>query len=423
MATTSPSRTAGAVTIGVWGTIALGLLSTLGPLSTDLHLPGLPEIARSLDTSDAAVAATISVCIAGFALGQLVIGGISDRFGRRGPTITCIGLFAVTGALCALAPTIEVLLAVRFFQGFFGAGSVVTTRAAVRDHAKGAAAAKLYSQLAMVAMVAPVLAPVLGGQVLRFTSWRGLFWVFTGISVALLLLAVVAMKESLPPERRRRAGTGQWRTMWRVLRHPGFAPYLVLAVCQGIVLFSYLTMSSVFLQTEYDVSAQGYSMIVGTVGAGMMLAHSVNVRFAPRWGALNTLTGSVVCYFSGCVLLTTTVLLDAPLWLVVVAMVLTLPSLSPSMPNNMALALVPFGAAAGAASALLGSAQQIAGAVVPSIAVHVGSSGTVMAVTMLIGATIALLQLFGTVRPALRMGPHPDFDVDLAGPTVRALEG
>lgn len=393
-----------------WGTtLALGLISALGPLSTDLHLPALPDVSHQLEASSAAAAATVSVCIAGFALGQLIIGGFADKYGRRRPTLVCLVAFTLLSAGCALAPSIEVLLGLRFLLGFFGAGGVVTTRAAVRDHAQGAAAAKLYSQLAMIAMVTPVLAPVLGGQVLRFTSWRGLFWALTAIGAALVVLAAVKMKESLPPERRTPAGHSQVKLLARVARHPGFGQHLLLAVCQGVVLYSYLTMSSLFLQDEYDVSPQGYSLIVAGVGVGMFCSHYVNTTVGPRFGPLNVLTASVCLYFAGCVLLTTAVLTHAPLPFVVAALVFTLPAMSPSMPSNMAIGMVPFGAAAGTAAALLGSAQQVAGSVVPSIAAQIGTNGAVMVLAMLAGATVALAQVWLVVRPALLRGPRPVF--------------
>ena len=141
-----------------------------------------------------------------------------------------------------------------------------------------------------------------------------------------------------------------------------------------------------------------------------MAGHLVNIWVAPRWGPLNMLTASVVGYFAGSVLLAVAVMVHAPLPFVIVALLVTLPSLSPSMPNNMAIALVPFGAAAGTASALLGSTQLLAGAVFPTIAIQVGGSGTAMALSMLIGATIGVTQVFAIVRPALRRGPRPDFE-------------
>lgn len=387
--------------VGPGLTWTLGLLGAMGPLSTDLHLPGLPDLAESLDTTDALAAATVPVCFAGFAIGQLVVGGLTDRFGRRRPVLICLLLFTLTGALCALAPTIEVLLVARFVQGLAGAGTLVAVRAAVRDYAQGSAASRLYSQMSMVSMTAPIIAPLLGGQVLRFTSWRGLFWMFTVISAALLVLAFAVFKESLPAERRRAAG-GHLRMLVQVTRHPGFGQHLVLALCQGTILFSYLTMSALFLRDDYGVDAQTYSILLGINGVGMVLAHFANTRLAPRFGALHSLTGSIVGYGSGSLLLLVCVLAHAPLPLVAASLFVTLSALTVSMPNNMALAMLPFGAAAGTAAAVLGASQQIAGAVVPPLAVSIGTNGVVMATTMLLASLVGVVQVFAVVRPRLR---------------------
>lgn len=385
--------------------LTLGVLSAMAPLATDMHLPGLPEIAESFGTSDAAAAATITVAFGGFAIGQLALGGVGDRFGRRRPALVCIALFALVGALCAIAPTIEALILARFFQGFFGAGGVISARAAVRDMAVGSAAAGLYSQLAMVTMLAPVLAPLLGGQVLRFTSWRGLFWTFTGICVVMFAWTALLLKETLPAERRQ-TETGQVRLMWRVVRHPGFSQHLVLSLCQGAILFSYLSLSSLFLRDEYGMSVQGYSYLFATLGLAVMLGHFVNMRVAPRWGALNMLTTSVLSYFIGCAALMSAVLLHAPLFVLAGALFLTMFAIGPSIANNMALAMVPFGVAAGTASSLVGATQQLGGATFPTLAVHLGNPGMVMATTMLIAASVGVIQVLVVMRPALSQEPH-----------------
>ncbi|WP_300681607.1 Bcr/CflA family efflux MFS transporter [Nocardioides sp.] len=407
MTTTDPAPTASPEPkVGLRTTLTLGLFSAMGPLASDMPLPALPEITDSLHASEMASAATVTVCFAGFAIGQLLVGGLSDRLGRRRPLLVCIGLFLIAGIVCALAPTIEVLLLGRFLQGVFGAGGVVVARASVRDIAQGSGAAGLYSRLGMVTILAPIIAPLLGGQVLRFTSWRGLFWAFTIVVALVFVLALLLFKESLPPDQRRPSG-GQIALMRRVLVHPGFGQHLVMSLCQGAVLLSYLTLSSLFLQNEYGVSAQAYSLLFALAAACMFGAHIVNIRVGPRWGALNMLTGSVSGYFTGALLLTIAVLAHAPLPLVVIAIMITLALYTPSGPNNMALAMMPFGAAAGTAAALLGATQQIAGAVIPTLGSRFGSPGTVMATIMLAGAAIGLVQIFTFVRPSVRRERAP----------------
>lgn len=396
--------------LGLGLTLSLGVLAAMGPLATDLQLPGLPALARSLHTSNALAAATVSICFAGFALGQLVVGGLSDRYGRRRPVLICLTVFTASGAACALAPSIGWLLAARLLQGLSGAGVQVTIRAAIRDHARGAAAARLYSQISMVTMTAPILAPLLGGALLQVTSWRGLFWAFTAISAALLVLATITVRESLPPHARRAPG-GQVSTLWRVLRHHGFGQYLVFSTCQGIILFTYISMGSLVLQGDYHISAQTYSYLFAVNGLGMVLGHFVNARVVHRWGSLNTLTGAIIGYTVGTLLLTVSAVSHAPLAFVAASLFLILATTAVSMPNNMALAMLPFGGAAGAAVSLLGATQQLAGAVIPSIASAIGTSGRVMATTMLIAALIGTVQIFAVVRPRARAGrAMADFD-------------
>ena len=400
------SRTCAPVerSLGTGPTLTLGLLSALAPLATDLQLPGLPELAASLDTSTSLAAWTVSVFFMGFAIGQVVVGGLSDAYGRRRPVLVCSALFALTGALCAVAPDIETLLVARLLQGLAGAGTVVSVRAAVRDRAVGSAAARLYSQLAMISMTAPVVAPLLGGAILQVTTWRGLFWVFTAISLGLLLLAMLRFEESLPVAQRRRPG-GHVTILVQVARHPGFAHHLVLSTCQGVVLITYLTMGALFLRQDYGVGAQLYSYLFAINGAGLILGQAVNARLVSRVGSLNMLTISIVGYTTGTALLLAAVLVHAPLPVVAVAQFVTLSTMTVSVPNNMALAMIPFGGAAGSAVALLGATHQLAGALIPSLAAVIGTGGVVMAGTMFAAAAIGFAQVFLVLRPRLRVIP------------------
>lgn len=394
--------------IGLGLALSLGLLAAMGPLATDLQLPALPELASSLHTSSGLATGTVTICFAGFALGQLIVGGLSDLYGRRRPILICLALFALSGAGCALAPNIGWLLAARLIQGISGAGVQVTVRATIRDHARGSAAARLYSQISMVSMIAPIVAPLLGGALLQVTDWRGLFWAFTAISVALVVLAAVMVRESLPREARRAPG-GQVKTLLRVLRHHGFGQYLVFSMCQGIILFTYISMGSLFLQHSYHISAQTYSYLFAVNGLGMVVGHFINTRVVSSWGSLNMLTAAIVGYTVGCTLLVLAVLGHAPLVFISASLFVTLATLAISMPNNMALAMLPFGAAAGAAVSLLGATQQLAGAVVPSVAAAIGTGGRAMSITMLIAAVVGVAQIFLVVRPRAHAA-SPEFE-------------
>src|SRR3954463_8868143 len=162
--------------------IVLGAVNAIGPLSIDMSLPGFPAIASSLHASAAQVQLTLTACVAGLALGQLVVGPLSDRLGRRGPLLAGMATYAVASVLCSVAPSAPVLMALRFVQGLAGAGGVVIARAVVRDLHSGAAAVRLFSSLMLVTGLAPILAPLVGGQVLAVSSWKGIFVVLTVVS-------------------------------------------------------------------------------------------------------------------------------------------------------------------------------------------------------------------------------------------------
>ena len=186
--------------------VILGSMVAIGPLSIDMYLPGLPEITRSLDAEAAAVQLTLTAVVAGLALGQLVAGPLSDRIGRRRPLIDRPAQLRGGSLLCALAPSVHALTGLRFLQGLTGGAGIVIGRAVVRDLYSGAAAAKLFSSLMLVTGLAPILAPVIGAQVLKVTAWQGIFVVLAGLALAIVTLAAVALPETLPAEQRDRGG-------------------------------------------------------------------------------------------------------------------------------------------------------------------------------------------------------------------------
>src|SRR4051812_35469350 len=182
-----------------------------------MYLPAFPEIARGLHASASQVQLTLTACVAGLALGQLLIGPLSDRFGRRLPLIAAMSVYAAAAALCALAPSAAVLTGLRLVQGLAGAGGVVIARAVVRDLHSGAAAVRLFSSLMLVTGLAPILAPLLGGQILALTSWRGIFVVLAILAAVLAAVAAVGLQETLPPERRSDHGLARTLSTMRAL--------------------------------------------------------------------------------------------------------------------------------------------------------------------------------------------------------------
>jgi DHA1 family bicyclomycin/chloramphenicol resistance-like MFS transporter len=272
--------------------LALGGLSTFGPLSLDLYLPALPRLTADLGTTEALGQASMSVCMIGLAVGQLLVGPFSDRIGRRRPLLVGVALYAVTSLLCAFAPTIEALLVLRLIGGLAGAVGLVVSRAMVRDLYSGDAAARAFALLMVVGGMAPVIAPVLGSQLLRITDWRGLF-VALALIGAVLLLAALTQRETLPLARRRAGGFADTsRALAGVLRDRTFlVPTLILAlVCCG--MFVYIAMGSYVLQgAPYALGAQAYGIVFAVNAVGIALASRLSAALVRRIGAADARRG------------------------------------------------------------------------------------------------------------------------------------
>ncbi|WP_157475570.1 multidrug effflux MFS transporter [Parafrankia sp. EUN1f] len=382
--------------------IVLGALSAFGPLATDLYLPALPELADDLGATDSAAQLTVTACLVGLALGQLVVGPVSDRFGRRRPLIIGVGAFAVMSALCALAPGMGALTGLRLLQGFAGGAGVVIARAVVRDLFGTAAVARVLSLLLLVSGTAPVLAPVIGAQLLHLTSWRGLFAVLTLVGCLLLTAATFTIRESLPAADRIPGGpAGSLRQITLVLRDGYSLCFILVVACTGGLLFAYIAMSPFVFQDGYGMSAQAYSAVFATNAVGMVLAGRLNVLLLRRIGTVRSLRVGLTTALAGATALTVVTALDLPLVLVLVLLFLTVPPLGMIFPNATALALDAHASRAGAASGLTGVAQfGVGGTIAPVVAWLAGTGTVTMAATMMGSVVLA----FALSRVASR---HP----------------
>ncbi|ANY05392.1 multidrug effflux MFS transporter [Pseudonocardia sp. HH130630-07] len=377
--------------------LVLGGLTSFGPLALDLYLPALPALTRDLGTTESLGQATMSLCMVGLAGGQLLFGPLSDRFGRRVPLLAGVGAFAVTSALCALVPSIELLLVLRLLGGLAGACGIVCARAMVRDLYDGATAARMFAMLLVVSGAAPVVAPVLGSQLLRVTDWRGLFWVLAGIGV-LLLVAALTRPETLPVERRRAGGLARTAASLRVVAadRTFLGPTLVLALtCTG--MFVYIAMGSYVLQDGYGLGAQAYGAVFAVNAVGILVAGQVSAWLVDRHGPRRLLLAGVVVALAGAVGLLVATLLATPVWVLLVPLFLVVAAVGLVLPNGTALALAGQRERAGAASGLLGTAQFAFGAVVPPLVSTGGVTAVAMAVTILVSvlagaAAVALLR-------------------------------
>jgi DHA1 family bicyclomycin/chloramphenicol resistance-like MFS transporter len=381
--------------------LVLGSLVALGPLTIDMYLPALPTIAGDLHTTAAAAQFTLTGTLVGLALGQLLVGPLSDTFGRRRPVLVGIGVHVLASLLCLVAPNVLVLGGLRLLQGVGAAAASVVAMAIVRDLFVGRAAATLFSRLMLVLGVAPVLAPTIGGEVLRFTSWRGVFAVLAVLALVLLAVAAVAVRETLPPERRRPLGLrSTLRTYGGLLRDRTFVGLVLVAGLAMAGLFGYVAGSSFVFQEQFGLDQQQFGLLFGAGALFLIGATQLNAallrRFEPRvllpFGlALGTVAGATLLVLAA----THTggiVGVVAPLWTVLFAVGLVLP-------NAPALALARHGEAAGTASALLGAIQMGVGAIVSPLVGILGNDAVAMGTVMTGGAVVALAVLLIVVRP------------------------
>ncbi|MBB6122227.1 multidrug effflux MFS transporter [Nocardiopsis algeriensis] len=263
--------------------VVLGVLSSIGPLATDLYLPALPEIASGLRTSEASVKLTLTSVMAGMALGQLVVGPLSDRFGRRLPLLVGTAGFTAATFAIAMVTSVEAFSFLRFVQGLSAAAGLVIARAIVRDVFDGEAAATFFSRLVLLSGLAPMLGPVIGGQLLLLGPWQLIFGVLGAAGLATLVLIFFVLPESLPAEQRQRVGArDQLRVFAGLLRDIRFiVPTLTLALSFGMS-FTYISTFSFVSQHELGASAQQFSMVFAVTTLGMILGNQVNVALIRR---------------------------------------------------------------------------------------------------------------------------------------------
>lgn len=373
--------------------IALGALTAFGPISLDVYLPSLPQLGTDLGASDSLTQFTMSACMIGLALGQLLWGPISDRFGRRMPLILAISGFVVTSVLCALAPTIETLIVVRIVQGLCGAAGMVIARAVVHDVFSGAEAVAAYSTLAAVMGVAPVLAPLIGGAVATVSDWRGVFIALAVIG-ALLLATAASVPETLDRAHRTTGGIGSdVRGLGSALANRGFMLSAVTLGCASVALFTYLQLSPFVLQQQFGLTAQQFALVFAANSIGIMAMAQLNRRLAGRVPGLRLLRWTLTVAIAASVALTLAGILGSAVPWLLVPLFVAMSTHGVNNPSLTAIALGRIRHSAGSASAVLGTLSMLLGAFVPPLVSMLGVSATIMGATMLASFTVALVLL------------------------------
>ena len=381
--------------------LVLGFLTALGPLTIDMYLPSLPTITADLATTAAAVQLTLTGTLVGLGLGQVLVGPVSDAIGRRIPLLAGVAVHVVASILCVFAPDLATLGTLRVLQGLGAAAASVVAMAMVRDLFDGLAAARLFSRLMLVVGVAPILAPTVGGLVLGWTSWRGVFVVLAAAGAAVMVAAAVVLPETLAVSRRRSGGLkGTVRDYGRLFTDRVYVGLVLVAGLAMAALFAYVSGSSYVFQDEYGMSEQQFALIFAGGAVGLIGATQFNVRLLHRWTPQQILGASLVAGLAfSLVLLLLAATRTGGLTGILIPLWLVLTTVGLAMPNAPALALSRHGEAAGTAAALLGAVQFGVGAIAAPLVGMLGVGALAMAVVVFGGMLAATLVCFLVVRP------------------------
>ncbi|WP_327032820.1 multidrug effflux MFS transporter [Micromonospora ureilytica] len=384
--------------------LVLGALIAIGPLTIDMYLPALPAITAGLQTTETAVQLTLTGTLVGLALGQLLIGPLSDVVGRRVPLLAGLAAHIVASVLCVFAPNIAVLGGLRVLQGLGVAAATVVATAVVRDLFSGASFARIFSRLMLVMGLAPILAPTLGSGLLGWTDWRGVFAALAVLGALLIVVAAFRLPETLPMARRRHGGVSATLRDYRgLLNDRAFVGLVLVAGLAMAALFAYVSGSSFVLQQEYGLDEQQFGIAFGAGAVGLIGATQFNVRLLRRYTPQQILVSALIAGTAAGLLLVMFAAtgvgglgtLLASLWLVLAAAGLALP-------NAPALAMSRHSEAAGTAAAMLGAVQFGIGAVSAPLAGLFGTGSVPMAIVIAGGMAAALIvMLFVVPRASL----------------------
>lgn len=387
--------------------VILASLSALGPVSIDAYIPGLPRLAESLHSPAWAVQLTVTACLAGLAVGQLVAGPLSDALGRRRPLLYGLSLYTGAGLLCGLAPTIWLLVVLRAAQGLGGAFALVIAYAYVSDLHEGKAAARYFSLLTLVTGLAPVLAPLVGAQLLQAWGWRAVFVATSVLSALVLAAGAGSLPESHPSHLRqerswRRAGP----VYGRLLRDRSLLGPVLANALSFAVMFAYIAGSPFVLQSLYGLGAGQYSLVFAVNACGLVAAAGVSGVFVGRLGARSLLRAGVTGSAAASVVLLVLALAGAGLWPVLAALFVAIAHVGLVLPNAPALVLRQRGSHAGAAAALLGCGQFLLGGLAAPLVGLSDAHDAVPMATVMAALALAALVVFVTLTPAATTEPH-----------------
>ena len=345
--------------------LILGALTAVGPLAIDMYLPALPTIAREFGTAVSVVQSSLAAYFIGIAIGQAFYGPLSDRLGRKPVLYLGLALFMVSSIGCALAGSVDVLIAFRFLQALGGCAPIVVPRAVVRDHFDQAGSVRMLSVLMLVMGLAPILAPLIGGQLLVHFGWRAVFWVLTAYAAVWLTVVATLLPESLPSARRlRKPIKDVLAVYWLLVRDRRFMGYALSGALIFAGLLAYISGSPFVFIELFHVSPERYGLFFGTNAVGIIVASQINRWLVGRVDTHRILSVVLpVAMTAGLVLVVDAYSGFGGFPGILIPLFFYIACHGFVLPNTTALAMAPHGRVAGSASALLGTLQFVLGAV------------------------------------------------------------
>jgi DHA1 family bicyclomycin/chloramphenicol resistance-like MFS transporter len=367
----------------------LGSLAAFGPLSIDMYLPSLPTIAEDLHASTSLSQLSLTSCLLGLALGQLLAGQLSDIRGRRMPLLIGLVIFSASSLLCALSSSVWGLIVLRFIQGMAGAAGIVISRAIARDLYSGTQLTKFFSLLMLVNGAAPILAPIAGGQLLRVTSWPGVFVILSILGVVMLLAVLFGLPETLPVQGRSNGGIKNTLATFRSLISDRV--FMGYALSQGLVtaaMFAYISGSPFVIQHIFGASPQMFSLFFAINGLGIIIATQITGRLAGKINETKLFVSGLGLASLGSIILLVMILVGAGLYAILPPLFVVVSSVGIVSTTAFSLAMQNQGQSAGSASALLGLLSFIFGGIAAPLT---GLGGSNTAIPM--GVVIAIADI------------------------------
>ena len=377
----------------LWLVLILGSLTALGPLSMDMYLPALPAVTEDLNTTASLGQLSITACLLGLAAGQLVFGPLSDFKGRRKPLIITLILYTITSLLCGLSTNIWAFISLRFAQGFTGAAGIVIARASARDMHSGKELTRFMALLAVVTGAAPILAPIFGGVILKWMTWKSIFYILSLIGSAMVLSVMFFLPETLPETQRSEGNLlAVFKSFGTLFKDRIFIGIAFVQAFISMSMFAYIAASPFVLQNVYEVTPQQFSLIFAMNGLGIIITAQLAGRLSNRYREMTLLYAAILFALTGSILLMFVVFFNLPLWAMMVALFMAVSSVGIINTTSFSLAMNRQGKIAGSASAFLGILPFAGGALISPLTGVAGENSAVpMGVVIFLCCVLALI--------------------------------